>query len=70
MVSRDEWDTKEGTGIVCTVAWQKATLGAEATSNSEKIKPIALAIFEPESISHSVSQSVSQSGTLYSEGSN
>jgi len=42
----------------------KGTSPAEATSNSEKIKPIALAIVElceSESIRQSVSQSVSQS---------
>jgi len=49
--SKDEWDTKEDPGksmknvmisIVCIAAWQKA----EATSNCEKIKPIALEIVE------------------------
>ena len=63
-VSKDEWDTKEDTGkstIKCTV---RAAIcqKARVTSNSEKIKPVALAVIELclfEGISYSVSQSVS-----------
>ena len=45
----------------------KGTCRAEATSNSEKIEPIALAVIElrlSEGISQSVSQSVTQSVSL------
>jgi len=52
-VSKDEWNTKEGTGTVspqriyCTYfGMPKGTFRARATSNSEKIKCIALAIVE------------------------
>ena len=38
----------------------KGTSQAEATPNSEKIKPVALAIIEPR-LSEGISQSVSQS---------
>jgi len=43
-VSKDEWNTKEDTGKYCSMP--KGTSWAEATLNSEKIKPIALAIIE------------------------
>jgi len=48
MVSKDEWDTKEGTGKSMKNALHVQQYGswAEATSNSEKIKPVALAIVE------------------------
>ena len=66
-VSKDEWDTKEDTQRMhCTYCGMpKGTARAEAMSNSEKIKPIALAviIFElhlSEGINKSVSQSVSR----------
>jgi len=39
----------------------KGTFQAEETSNSEKIKPVALANVKSEGISHSVRQLVSQS---------
>jgi len=41
-LDKDEWDTKEGhdSGMA------KGTSRAEATLNSEKIKPVALAIVE------------------------
>ena len=50
--------------IVCTVVWPKGTSLDEVMSNSERIKPIALAIIElrfSESISQSVGRSVGQS---------
>ena len=52
-VSKDEWDTKEDTGksmknalyVVTTYCGMpKGTCPAEATSHSEKIKPVALAM--------------------------
>ena len=46
------------------IVWTKGTSWAEATSNSEKIKPLALAIIElrlSEGISQSVVQSVENS---------
>jgi len=50
MVSKGEWDTKEGTGKsmknALYVQHEKGTSWAEAISNSEKIKPVALAIAE------------------------
>jgi len=49
VVSKDEWDTKEDTGKFMKNALHVQRLGtsrAEATLNSEKIKPIALAIAE------------------------
>jgi len=52
VVSKDEWDTKEGpdksTKNVLYVQWhgKRYLLGAETTLNSKKIKPIALAIVE------------------------
>jgi len=63
VVSKDEWDTKEGPGKsmknALHVQWySKDTSRAEATSNSKKIKPVALAIAElceSESISQAVS---------------
>jgi len=45
VMSQDEWDTKEGTGRMHCM-YSGMTKGAEVTSNSEKIKPIALAIVE------------------------
>ena len=42
--------------IVLTVVYQKAPVGAEVTSNSEKIKLVALAIIELQGISQSVSR--------------
>ena len=50
-VSKDEWSTKEDTGKflknALDVLWlPKGTSRAEVTSNSEKIKSIALAVFE------------------------
>ena len=67
-VSKDEWDTKKDTGksmknacMYCGMP--KGTSQAEAMSNSEKIKPIALAVIElhlSEDISQSFTQSVSQ----------
>ena len=64
-VSKDEWGTKEDTGRMhCTYCGMpKGTSQAEATLNSEKIKPVALAIIKlclSEGISQSVTQSVSQ----------
>ena len=61
-VSKDEWNTTEDTGKShCTYCgMSKGTFWAEATSNSEKIKPVALAIIElcfTEGISQSGSQS-------------
>jgi len=49
--SKDEWDTKEGTGKSMKNALHaqgvtKGTSRAEAMSNSEKIKPVVLAIVE------------------------
>ena len=62
-VSKDEWDTKEDIGkpiknALYILRYAKRTCRAEATSNSEKIKPIALAIIELRCISQSVTQSV------------
>ena len=50
-VSKDEWNTKEDTGKSLKNAlhvqrYAKGTSRAEATSNSEKIKPVALAVIE------------------------
>ena len=48
-VSQDEWDTKEDTDKSIKNALYilpKSKCPAEVTSNSEKIKPIALAIIE------------------------
>ena len=72
-VSKDEWDTKEDTGKSMKNAlyvlryakrhlfWPKQL--AEATSNSEKIKPVAIAIIElrlSEGIGQSVTYLLSQ----------
>jgi len=51
VVSKDEWDTKEGTGksmkkILYVLRCAKGTSRDKATSNSKKIKPIALAVIE------------------------
>jgi len=48
VVSKDEWDTKEGTckSMKNALHVQWYTSQAEVISNSEKIKPIALAIVE------------------------
>jgi len=51
VVSKDECDTKEGSvkfmKNALYVQWhRKGTSQAEVTSNSEKIKPVALAIIE------------------------
>ena len=50
-VSKDEWDKKEDTGKSMENAlyiqrYAKRHLSAEVTSNSEKIKPVALAIIK------------------------
>ena len=69
--NKDEWDTKEDTGksmknaLCCDMP--KGTSRAEATSNSEKIKPIALAVIELR-LSKGISQSVSQSFTCSVSG--
>ena len=65
-VSKDEWDTKEDTGMSMKKALHvlRYACRAEATSNSAKFKPVALAIIElrlSEGISQSVSQLLSQS---------
>jgi len=51
VVNKDEWDTKEGRGksmknALHVQGMAKGTSQAEATLNSEKIKPVALAIVE------------------------
>ena len=67
-ISKDEWNTKENTGLVhkeCIVP--KGTSRAEAASNSEKIKVRALAFIElylTEGIYQSGSQSVRQKKIL------
>jgi len=45
-VSKDKWNTKEDTGksLKNTLHVLRCTSRAEATSNSEKIKPVALAV--------------------------
>ena len=63
-VSKDEWDTKEYTGksmknALYVLLYAKRHCQAEATSNSEKIKPIALAVIELRS-SEGIRQSVSR----------
>jgi len=50
-VSKDEWNTQENTGKSLIMHWThcgmpKGTSLAEATLNSEKIKPVAFAIIE------------------------
>ena len=68
-VSKDELNTKEDTGKSMKNAlyvlrnMPKGTSRAKATSNSKKIKPVALAVIElrlSEGISQSVTQSVSR----------
>ena len=61
-VSKDEWDIKEDTGKSMKNAlyiWRyaKRHQWAKATSNSEKIKPVALAVIKI-SLSECISQSV------------
>ena len=71
-VSKDEWDTKEDTSksmknALYVLQMPKGTSRTEVTSNSEKIKPIALAVIElhlSEGISYSVSQLLSQQKIL------
>jgi len=52
VVSKDEWCTKEGSGnsmknvLYAHSSMANGTSRAEATSNSEKIKPVALVIVE------------------------
>jgi len=51
VVNKDEWDTKEGHGksmknALYVQRYAKDTSWAEVMLNSEKIKPVALAIFE------------------------
>jgi len=65
--SKDEWDTKEDPDnsmkMHCKYSsMAKGTSWAEAMSNSEKIKPVALAIVEL-CESEGISQSGSQSGS-------
>ena len=67
-VSKDEWHTKEDTGrsmknALYILQYAKGTSQAEAASNSEKIKPVALAVVElclSEGISQLLSQLVSR----------
>ena len=64
-VSKDEWDTKEDTGksmknALYILQYAKGTCWAEAMSNSEKIKPVALAVIELCFLKASVSQLLSQ----------
>jgi len=67
LVSKDEWDTKEGTGKsmknLLHVQWYGIRhLSAEEMPNSEKIKPVVLAIIklrESEGIRQPASQAVS-----------
>ena len=67
-VSKDEWDTKEDTdksmkNALYVCGMPKGTFRDEATSNSEKIKPAAIAVIElclSEGISQSVTQSISR----------
>ena len=68
-VNKDEWDTKEDIGKFMKMhcmycGMPKGTCPAEAMSNSEKIKTLALAVIKvrlSEGISQSVIYSVSQS---------
>jgi len=55
-VSKDEWDTKEGTGKSWRMQWNGKR--AEVTSNSDKVKPIAIAIIKLHLSEGAVSQSV------------
>ena len=67
-VSKDEWDTKEDTGksmknALYILRYAKRHQLAEATLNSEKIKPVTLAVIElrlSEGIRQSVTHSVSR----------
>jgi len=50
-ISNDEWNAKEDTGkslknALHILRYAKSTSQAEATSNSEKIKPVALAVIK------------------------
>ena len=50
-VSKDDWDTKEDTGksmknALYVLRYSKRHLSGKATSNSEKINPIALPVIE------------------------
>ena len=50
-VSKDEWGIKEGTGksmkhLLYVLRYAQGTFWAEVTLNSEKIKPVALAVIE------------------------
>ena len=68
-VNKDEWDTKEDTGksmksALYILHYTKRHLSAEATSNSEKIKPVSLAI-----IALHLSGGISQSGSQLVENS-
>ena len=59
-VSKDEWDTKEDTGK----SMKKGTSRVEATLNSERIRPVALAVIKlrlSEGINQLLSQLLSQS---------
>jgi len=65
VVSKDEWDTKEGTGesmksTLIFISAPKGTSKDEATLNSKKIKPIALTVIEL-CLSEGIRQLVSQS---------
>ena len=70
-VSKAKWDTKEDTGksmrhALYVLWYAKRHLLAEATLNSEKIKPVVLAAIKlrfSERVSQSFSQSFSQSGS-------
>ena len=69
-INKDEWDTKEDTckstknSLYCTYCGMpKDTSRVEAMLNSEKVKPIDLAVFElhlSEGISQSVGWSVNK----------
>ena len=61
-VSKDEWDTKEDSGksmknALYVLWYAKGTCRAEATLNSENLKPIALAVIKSR-LSEGISQSV------------
>ena len=45
-VSKDEWDTKEDTGKCTYCGMPKGMCPAEVTSNSEKVKLVALVVIE------------------------
>ena len=64
-VSKDKWDTKEDTGkymknALYVLRYAKSTSLAEVTSDSEKIKPVALAVVELP-LSEGISQLVENS---------